>query len=369
MLNSVMGRRGGTDLRNADINLNLLAGDQNTRDTANAAWAQRGAGIRVDAGPNGTPTFSNSTGPEKMRYTGVDGKPTNEYRNTQQYAEGMQERGKLLAAGAAATAREKAADDERKFEASLAYLNPDQAAAARLKRGDTQAGLEGERMKADSLLRTTQMTTDATANNGRAASAAAVQKARMDQANSDRTYALEVEKNGVAVADKNQAASESSAKAMNDRMERMWRTNVDGKDVPDTAKIAEYTQNIQATIPDYISQLLEEGTPQALAKAKDLKERRMAALDDTDHELFRKLQLTKERMKEDSGRFFGGTFNNSASLLGYRQKAGTSLRDGTFQTEGGSKTDASNVMYDELGNRFAPDWFKQKDDTLTRGLR
>ena len=95
----------------------------------------------------------------------------------------------------------------------------------------------------------------------------------------------------------------------------------------------------------------------------------MAALDDTDHEMFRKLQLTKERMKKDSERFFGGTFNNSASLLGSRQKAGTSLRDGTFQTEDGSKTDASNVMYNELGNRFIPDVFKTKDDTLTRGLR
>lgn len=280
----------------------------------------------------------------------------------------------------AADAREKAADDERKFEASLAGLTPQQMVAARQQRLGTTTGLDGERLKADSLLRATQMNNDTqlrttgmqvdgNMRNSRLASSVAAQKAQMEQFNNDREYAMNVAKYGVEAADKARAASESSAKAMNDRMERMWRTNVDGKDVPDTAKIAEYTQNIQATIPDYISRLLQENTPEALAKAKDLQKRGPAALTDTDHELFRTLQLTKERIEKTRGVLTGSSHKNSASLLGYRQKAGTSLRDGEFQADNGSTSRASDLMYNEPANVILPDWLKTKDDTLTRGLR
>lgn len=120
MLNSVFGRRDGSS--RANTNLRGLADNADMREVANQAWAKRGAGIRVDAGPNGSPTFSNSTGPEKMQYVDTKGNPTSEYRNTNQYAEGMQERGKLLAAGAAAdqrTAAREATEADARERASI----------------------------------------------------------------------------------------------------------------------------------------------------------------------------------------------------------------------------------------------------------
>lgn len=91
-----------------DAGISRLRGDAASMAKANEGWATRGAGIRASLDEKGGLVLSNSTAPEKMQYTAPDGKPTTDYTKTQQYAEGMQERNKLLAAGAAADQRMQA---------------------------------------------------------------------------------------------------------------------------------------------------------------------------------------------------------------------------------------------------------------------
>lgn len=82
--------------RNANQNLQNINNDSNVRDTMNKAWAMRGAGIQVQQGANG-PVFSNSTGPEKMRYTGADGKATNNWSDTAEFKQGIDTAGRIKA--------------------------------------------------------------------------------------------------------------------------------------------------------------------------------------------------------------------------------------------------------------------------------
>lgn len=82
--------------KNANQNLQNINNDASVRDTMNKAWAMRGAGIQVQQGANG-PMFSNSTGAEKMRYTGADGKATNNWSNTAEYKQGIDTAGRIKA--------------------------------------------------------------------------------------------------------------------------------------------------------------------------------------------------------------------------------------------------------------------------------
>jgi hypothetical protein len=82
--------------KNANQNLQNINNDASVRDTMNKAWAMRGAGIQVQQGANG-PVFSNSTGPEKMRYTGADGKATNNWSDTAEFKQGIDTAGRIKA--------------------------------------------------------------------------------------------------------------------------------------------------------------------------------------------------------------------------------------------------------------------------------
>lgn len=75
----------------ADDRLTMLRDNPGSLRKFNEGIAQRGSGIAVSKDARGGLVFSNSTAPEKMQYTGVDGKPTSEYRNTQQYADGLRD--------------------------------------------------------------------------------------------------------------------------------------------------------------------------------------------------------------------------------------------------------------------------------------
>lgn len=72
-------------------NMNTLRMDGSSLKKYNAGLAERGAGIQVTKDANGQLRLSNSTGPEKLRYVGADGVPTNQYERTDQYAQGMQQ--------------------------------------------------------------------------------------------------------------------------------------------------------------------------------------------------------------------------------------------------------------------------------------
>lgn len=160
----------------------------------------------------------------------------------------------------------------------------------------------------------------------------------------------------------------ASDKAQNDMFQQMFRTTVDGKDVPDTAKIARYTVNAQATLPDMVKELQAAGTPEALAKAKDISARGMAALDKSDHARLAQLQSIQDRLEGTHGNVVGSTHTKSTSLMGYRQKAGTNAADGNIQFENGSKAPLKHMAYDEPGNLMLPDWFKKNTDQYTRGM-
>ena len=77
--------------------INTLRTDPNAMATANKAWAMRGAGAQASYDSKGGLVLSNSTGPEKMRYTDREGNPTSQYENTAQYDNGQ----KQLAAASA----------------------------------------------------------------------------------------------------------------------------------------------------------------------------------------------------------------------------------------------------------------------------
>lgn len=80
-------KRGGEF--NMNDGINTLRSSPTDMATANKAWAMAGRGIQASYDSKGGLVLSNSTGPEKMRYVGQDGKPTNNYEATEQFANGQ----------------------------------------------------------------------------------------------------------------------------------------------------------------------------------------------------------------------------------------------------------------------------------------
>jgi hypothetical protein len=133
---------------NADANIKKMAGSATGRDTVNAAWAQRGAGIQATSDGKGGLTLSNADGPQKMQYTDASSKPTNDYKATNQYAEGMQNREKLLAAGAAVDQRAKESSDLQQLAARAVLekqgASPKEKAAISQRTADAERALQGD---------------------------------------------------------------------------------------------------------------------------------------------------------------------------------------------------------------------------------
>lgn len=73
-------------------NLSAIANDAGVRNTFNAAHEQSGTGIQYKTvvGADGKPqTLIAGNTPTKEQYIGADGKPTNDWRNTRDYADGV----------------------------------------------------------------------------------------------------------------------------------------------------------------------------------------------------------------------------------------------------------------------------------------
>jgi hypothetical protein len=198
-------------------------------------------------------------------------------------------------------------------------------------------------------------------------------KAQQDQANSDRQYKLEVQKFGVDVAEKNRVARSASDESVRKTLETRFRKKDDeGNDVADTAKVASFTTALSSTLPRMIEQLESTGKPEAVAKAKQLRERGAAALEPGDMDGLQRLFDTRERMRSAKG--LGpnqGTFADSDNLMDFRQ-TGVEKR-----AVGGNRvvTPAGSVSVNDLrysdgpANALLPDWFKTENKNLTRGLR
>ena len=154
-LNYAMGRRGTADPGAADKNIQKLASDGTTRAIANHAWAQRGAGIQALSDGKGGLTLTESTGPEKMRYTDANGAPTNDWSKTAQYAQGVEVGRKDIAAADAIDARNKESSDIQQTAArAVLETRGGKRSAESMKSEQTRMTLdqtgriEGERAKA-----------------------------------------------------------------------------------------------------------------------------------------------------------------------------------------------------------------------------
>lgn len=221
--------------------------------------------------------------------------------------------------------------------------------------------------------RTTLRGQDITAAGATAKLAFDARMAARDQANKDRSFSLDVAKYGTDVGEKDRAARASADEALTKKLETRFRTTgPDGKNVVDADKVAAFTTAVSATIPQMVAQLEAQGSPQAIAKAKQLRARGVTALEPGDLDGLQQLFDTRDRMRSSRG--LGpnaGTFKESDNLFDYRQ-SGVEKR-----TFGGDRvvTPAGSVSMNDLryadgpANALLPDLFKVESNNLTRGLR
>lgn len=217
-----------------------------------------------------------------------------------------------------------------------------------------------------------------TARNQTAAQmAASADRAKREQANSDRQYELDVARFGSDQAEKNRSAREGAEKAYQSRLENSFRTtDKDGKDVADTGKVAAFNRAMDASLPEIIKELRATGTPAALAKAKDLETRKTAAMSPDDLGQFIQMFETREQLRAArSGLPGGAEFKDSDNLLNFRQRGGDAGIDRRMLTpnrvvfQGGSSATPNDLSIRGGANAFLPDWGAVRTDDLLRGIR
>lgn len=180
-----------------------------------------------------------------------------------------------------------------------------------------------------------------------------------------RNYELDVKKFGQTQADANRAARESEDKAWTASAEKRFVTKVDGKDVVDANKVAEFTKAADATVPEFIKLLQQTGTPQALAKAKELSARGKAALGPEDHNMLHKLMEMREVSRAGHGWQPGkGAHIETDNLLAYLPKGkDTGLFGNPITvTEGGSRIPTNKLEYGPDDNAWLPTFQPRRTD-------
>ena len=197
-----------------------------------------------------------------------------------------------------------------------------------------------------------------------------------DQFNKDRSYALDKERFGTEVAEKNRSARAADSKAVDESLQGMFRTrDKDGKDVADTAKVGQYKQALQTTIGALIEQHEASGDPKRVAIAKTLRERGMAAIDPQEHAELKRLFDTRDRARQSTGYMRGGAnLVDSDNLLDFQQRPTNGVESRVVggdrvRLRGGTDMSINDLRYTEPANAVLPDWFKTRDNDLTRGLR
>lgn len=208
-------------------------------------------------------------------------------------------------------------------------------------------------------------------------SASDARKAERDQSNKDREFKAQQEKQAAEEGRAQQTARAQASEAQRKEIESRFRMrDADGKDIPDTAKASQYYAAAAKTLPAMIAALKAQGSPAALAKANELTEKGIGALEPGDHDELMNLFNRRERMAQAAGMGPNqGTYQHSDNLLDYRQVEGPNgVEKRVF---GGNRinTAAGSVSVNDLrykdgpANPLLPDWFKTKDRDLTRGLR
>ena len=152
---------------------------------------------------------------------------------------------------------------------------------------------------------------------------------------------------------------QATDKAWNDHAEQMFRTNVDGKDVPDTAKIALYTRSVDETIGKMIPDLLKSGDPAKVAYANKLSKEGRAALDDEDRTNFTKWFET-QRVHAGSYGSINPLSASGTPSQDLRAYANPKNGNGIFQPRtdfgGGISIPNVNLDYGPNANRILPNW-------------
>ena len=161
LINAAFGNRGKSGLPGEE-NMNMLRNNAASMDMYNQGLAAKGSGIKASIDANGQLRLEGSTTPEKMQYIDTKGNPTSEYRNTQQYAEGIAvaKRDKALA--------DKMEQDRLVQEAgshNAAYALPAQRALAQratlnnqaIEQDKTQALRDGNQIEYNARVAPTQL--------------------------------------------------------------------------------------------------------------------------------------------------------------------------------------------------------------------
>lgn len=136
-----------------------------------------------------------------------------------------------------------------------------------------------------------------------------------------RNHDLDVKKFEQTQTDANRTAREAEDKAWTTNAEKRFVTRVDGKDVVDANKVAEFTRAADATVPKYIELLKQTGSPASLAKAEELNKRGKAALGPEDLKMLHQLMDLRAVSRAGHGLWPGqGTHVETDNLLAYRPK-------------------------------------------------
>lgn len=230
------------------------------------------------------------------------------------------------------------------------------------------ATLRGQDLSYDSSMLGHQLT----AANARA-------RLQYDMGKDNRDYGLRTAEFGQKRSEAAFAQSQKASEELQKNLEARFRTtDAKGNNVPDAGKIADYRTAVQATVPALVQQLEASGNPQAIAKAQDLRQRGVAALEPDDHQRLQQLFDMRDRMAQAKG--IGpnqGTYAHSDNLLDYQQLPGAAgVEHRTFGanrvvTPAGSIS-AKDLRYSEgPANAFLPDFdfMRTRERNLTRGLR
>lgn len=209
-----------------------------------------------------------------------------------------------------------------------------------------EARADATRYASDNSLRGATASADATRTAGAA-------RLRYDADKDARDFKLREQETGLKRRDSDRAARASEQEAVNKRLETMFRTNVDGKDVADTRKIGEYTRALQATLGSHIERLKATGTPEALAKAAELSARGPAALDDQDHAQLKQLFDRREVSRSSKGVLpWAGTHTESDDLFNYEQNSASPYDNGLLQTQVRTRGGSSIPLNDLRGKNW-----------------
>lgn len=274
---------------------------------------------------------------------------------------------------ARAAALDAAATEAERTQASTRTAATQNSQGLRIAELNNATSRRGQDIVAES----TRRGQDFTASTARAANQLAAQNAQRQQDNLDRSYKLDVAKFGTEVAEKNRTAGAAAQKAQQERMENTFRTTDEkGNSVPDHAKIASFNASVDTTLPQLIGALQKTGTAAALAKAREIQERGAAALGPEDQAELVKLFQTREQLRGARSMLPGGAeFSDSDNLLNFRQAAGDAGVDRRFLTpnrvafQGGSSATPNDLTIRGGANAFIPDFGKERNDNLIRGLR